>query len=399
MKSSSLELKPSGSNPPRERRYPRFALVAGVSLLGVVLSIRGLALDPAKDVLEYNCRTWSRQNGLPFNGVNAITHTKDGYLWLGTSAGLVRFDGDEFKLFDLAGTPRLRKSNVTSLASAQEGGLWVGLEHSSFGFYDGRSLSFLGKEARGRLDMNVRSIMESRDGTIWIAAERQVSRLTQKGDYEEVLGSSAEAAINILCGYQDSRGRIWLGTDRKGVFYWQAGKITKLSDSSLDSAIVFSLAEDLDGQIWVGTQTGLRCYDSTLQRKEIPPLKEEILALLVDRQGVLWIGTTGHGLARYRDGAHTFFRKTDGLADDHVRALCEDGEGSLWIGTRGGLSQLTDVTTCSRRCIGQRRAGRVRLSKGWSLGGQRRRGHLFRRQAQDILHRSRSAKPLRQARL
>ena len=343
---SKHALKQTGFNPPREHRWARIALAAGASLLSLWLPVRAWALNPVQDVLQYNCRTWSRQNGLPVNGINAITQTQDGYLWLGTAAGLVRFDGDEFKRFDLAGARQLRKSVVTCLAGDRDGGLWVGLEHSSFGFHDGRSFSFRGKEAWGKLDMNVRSIMQTKEGTLWLAAERQVSRLTRSGDYQEVFGSSAEAAINmlnILCGFQDSRNRVWFGTDRKGVYYWQEGRISKLPDASLDSAIVFSLAEDKNGQIWVGTQKGLRCYDSTFQRKDIPPLKEEILALLVDRQGVLWIGTTGHGLARYRDGAYTFFSKTDGLADDHVRALSEDEEGSLWIGTRDGLSQLTDV--------------------------------------------------------
>ena len=78
------------------------------------------------------------------NGITAITQTRDGYLWLGTPAGLVRFDGIEFKLLDLSGVTNLTSSVVTSLTSARNGGLWVGLEHSSFGFCDGRSFSFRG---------------------------------------------------------------------------------------------------------------------------------------------------------------------------------------------------------------------------------------------------------------
>src|SRR3954468_2722095 len=57
-----------------------------------------LALDPTKSVYQYSCRSWARQNGLSANGVNAVIQSKDGYLWLGTAMGLVRFDGIEFKL-------------------------------------------------------------------------------------------------------------------------------------------------------------------------------------------------------------------------------------------------------------------------------------------------------------
>jgi ligand-binding sensor domain-containing protein/signal transduction histidine kinase len=333
---------PESAASSRHRRL-RIGPWAGALILCLGIPRCGFALDPAKSVQHYNCQTWNRQTGLPANGINAIAQTKDGYLWLGTAAGLVRFDGLEFKLLDLARVPQVRNSIVTSLASARDGGLWVGLENSAFGFYHGHAFSFRGKAGWGRLDMNVRSILESRDGTLWLAAERQASRLAPSGVYEEVLGSSADAAINILSGYQDAHGRVWFGTANQGVHYWRAGKIAKLPDPALDSTLVFSVAEDLEGRIWVGTATGLYCYDSNLQRETISPLVAEIRALLVDRRGVLWIGTSGHGLMRFQDGAYSSFRKSDGLASDYVKALAEDREGSLWIGTRDGVSQLTDV--------------------------------------------------------
>jgi ligand-binding sensor domain-containing protein/signal transduction histidine kinase len=330
---------------PRLRLKNRWSLLAlgGAAFLHLLHPGRGFALDPAKDVLQYNCQTWSRQNGLPVNGINAITQTKDGYLWLGTAVGLVRFDGVEFKLLDLARVRQLRNTIVTSLAGAKDGGLWVGLENSAFGLYDGQSFSFRGKDAWGQLDMNVRSILESKDGTLWLTAERQASRLTRAGAYEEVMGSSTNYTVNILCGYEDSKGRHWFGTANQGVHYWQDGKVTKLADSALEGDLVYSVTEDSDGQIWIGTRQRLHCYDSNLQRKEIPLLAEEIHALFADRHGVLWIGTKGHGLVRYQNGTFSFLRKIDGLASDYVKTVTEDHEGSLWIGTRDGVSQLTDV--------------------------------------------------------
>ena len=100
---------------------------------------------------QYNLRTWSRQSGLPANGITAITQTRDGYLWLGTSAGLVRFDGIEFKLLDISSVTNLTSSIVTSLASARKGGIWVGLKDGSFGFCDGQSFSFRGQTNWGGL--------------------------------------------------------------------------------------------------------------------------------------------------------------------------------------------------------------------------------------------------------
>ena len=303
------------------------------------------ALDPGKDISQFSCRTWSRQSGLPVNGINAITQSKDGYLWFGTSVGIVRFDGVEFKLVDLSSISEIRNGIVTSLYPARGGGLWVGLENSSFGFYDGQTFSFRGRDAWGQTDMYVHSIVESKDGTLWFAAERGAERLTPSNNFEDVLlvGSSTNESLNVLCGYEDLQGRQWFGTANQGVYFWQDGKITKLADTNLDEAGVLSIAEDLDGQIWVGTKQGLHCYDSHLQPKDIPPLWSEIRALLVDRQGVLWIGTSGDGLARYQRGDYEFLKKTDGLASDYVRALAEDQEGNLWVGTRDGVSQLAEV--------------------------------------------------------
>jgi ligand-binding sensor domain-containing protein len=339
----AFAMKYSDPKPVGRRHWLRWTWRIATWSIGVLLPARGLALDPVLDIVQYNCQTWSRQNGLPVNSVNAITQTKDGYLLMGTPAGLVRFDGIDFTLLDFSRVQSLRSSIVTSLASARDGGLWVGLENSAFGFCEGETFSFRGRDSWGKKDMNVRSILESKDGTLWFAAERQASRLTRSGLYEEVLGTSSDTIINITCGQQDSRGRLWFGTASQGVYYWQSGKIGKLSDAALSATYVSAVAEDLNGQIWVGTEAGLFCYDSNLERKEITPLREQIRALLVDGHGVLWIGTTGRGLARYQNGQYQFLRKIDGVASDFVNAIAEDREGSLWIGTRDGVSQLTDA--------------------------------------------------------
>jgi ligand-binding sensor domain-containing protein/signal transduction histidine kinase len=310
---------------------------------------RVLALDPTRDISEYNCQNWSRQNGLPANWITAIAQSKDGYLWLGTAAGLVRFDGTEFKTIELVNAPRAGLTEVTSLTAAKAGGLWVGLKGSSFGYCDGETLSFRGKKEWGGLDLGVNALFESDDESLWIVASQHLARLTPAGEFEEMLTNTNGFYLNLLSGYQDAQGRIWYGLapgavpEVSGVYYLQAGRSVKIPDPALNTSLVFATAVDTDGQIWVGTSRGLFCYDAGLRRKAMPLIREEVRALLVDRESTVWIGTAGRGLARYRNGQLEFLGRDKGLASEFVNAIAEDREGSLWIGTRSGLTQLMDV--------------------------------------------------------
>ncbi len=330
----------------------RSALITGAVVLGVLLPRDGFALDPALDISQYNCQTWGRQNGLPVSGIRSIAQTKDGYLWMGTAIGLIRFEGTEFKVEDLGEMPDVWSSEmVDDLSKAGDGGLWVCLRSSSYGYWNGQTFSFQAREGWSNADPSihyVRSLLESKEGTLWLGTDNAVLERKGSGDCKEVIGMATnalyKAAIgNVFVCYEDHEGRIWFGTEAKGVYYWQAGKVGKIPDPDLDSKIVRSLAVDRQGQVWVGAIDGLRCYDTNFARKNFPALNREVDALLVDRDGIVWIGTAGGGLALYRNGAYSFLRKTNGLANDYVGCLAEDREGSVWVGTREGFSQLTNV--------------------------------------------------------
>ena len=314
-------------------------------LLLLLLAGRTFALDPSRDLLQYNCQNWSRQSGVSVGSINTIKQTPDGYLWFGSSAGLVRFDGTKFTLFDLHSVDTVRNTIVTSLSVANASGLWVGLENNAYGYFDGRSFSFLGSTNAGTARLDVRSIFEDRNQTVWLATESDVSRVNRDGSLVPVItaGSDTNASLNVTCSYEDRQGRLWFGTVNQGVYCRQADSITKLPDPALDATIVLCIAEDRDGQIWVGTSLGLYCYDAQLRGTGLPRLTDQIQALLVDRHGVLWIGTSGHGLGRYQHARYDFLQKADGLGSDYVNALAEDSEGNVWVGTRNGISQISDV--------------------------------------------------------
>ena len=316
------------------------------ALLFLGLALPALALDPALDLPQYKRQTWNRQTGLPVSGITAIAQTADGYLWFGSAAGLLRFDGIEFKLHDLHSVASMRSSIVACLAPSHAGGLWVALENSSFGFYDGRSFLFYGEKFPDTKQLNVRSLTESRDGSLWLGIQGRTARLdpAQKWDPLPTVNQATNPALNVSCLHEGRRGRMWLGTYNQGIYFWQDGALSKLPDPGLDKITVRCLAEDREGRLWVGAQEGLRCYGADLRRQEIPAYGMEIRALLVDRQDVLWIGTSGHGLIRQRKGVYDALPNLrDGTAGDFVQALAEDHEGSLWVGTRDGITQISNV--------------------------------------------------------
>jgi ligand-binding sensor domain-containing protein/signal transduction histidine kinase len=331
----------------RELRRNFVAVLMGTLLVAFLAPYRGWALDPTRELVQYSCQTWTvPMLNLPDNIINAVAQTKDGYIWLGTPVGLVRFDGAEFDVLDPASVQGVGSSAVNCLTAVESGGLWVGLQNSAFGFCDGQTFSFRGSAERGKVDLNVQSIMESKDGTLWIAADRLAARLTRGGVYEQLMGSSADSpanAVNVAGLYEDRQGRVWFGTVQRGLRYWQDGRTNQVSNGSVNKAKVNCITQDRDGLIWLGTSAGLRCLDTNLTPRPVPSIGVAVRALLVDREGMMWIGTSGRGLGRYESGEYSFLRKSDGLASDNVLALAEDREGSLWIGTHGGLSQLADV--------------------------------------------------------
>ena len=118
----------------KQTDWLRLSLLTGCGLF--LLIPRSLfALDPARTVFQYNCQSWSRQNGLPAEGINAIAQTKDGFLWLGTQKGLVRFDGIEFKTFKPPGQLQFRSQIISTLCGTRNGTLWFGVLGGALGSY------------------------------------------------------------------------------------------------------------------------------------------------------------------------------------------------------------------------------------------------------------------------
>jgi signal transduction histidine kinase/CheY-like chemotaxis protein/ligand-binding sensor domain-containing protein len=300
------------------------------------------ALDPRQAITQYAHTIWTTQNGLPQNSVRAIAQTTDGFLWLATMAGLVRFDGAQFTVLDLTNSPALGDEHITALTAGPGSTLWLGTSSGVVHYSNGKFQKLTNVAALPA--PIVRALLVDAAGTLWIGTDRGLAKF-QKGELTTVFRGSGEATVHALLEYP--KGTIWAGTN-SGLKKIANGAITiYTTDDGLAGNAVWAMAPSRNGTLWIATRPGGlsawregRFRNYTLRDGLT---HDGLVALLVDHDDTVWIGTDGGGLDRLADGKITSFQTRDGLSNQTVRCLFGDAEGSLWVGAAGGgLNQLRD---------------------------------------------------------
>ncbi|MFH1437465.1 MAG: two-component regulator propeller domain-containing protein [Pseudomonadota bacterium] len=335
-------------------RHPYFRQVGGsvaLALICAALFAAGPAhaLDPRKAVTQYVHDAWLTEDGLPQDSIQTMVQTADGYLWLGTQEGLVRFDGVKFVVFDKTNTKAFTVNNIEALAEGKDGTLWIGTSGGGLIRYNKGSFKAFGR-IEGLASDRVLSLLETGEGELWIGTDAGLS-LMKAGRISNApsVGGPSGALINDML--QDRGGTVWVATRGKGIFRFEQGRFTGLTTADgLASNTVLELYEDRTGVVWIGTEGGgLNQYSGgKVGAHGIPGLAlETVEAVFEDSDGSLWIGTWYAGLVRARDGTFERFSSAEGLSHDRVEQLLEDREGSLWIATNGGLNRLRDAVFTS----------------------------------------------------
>ncbi|MGH9841277.1 MAG: sensor histidine kinase [Blastocatellia bacterium] len=349
------------------------------------LALLCLAFAPSRALAQYRLDHWTADTGLPQNIIRAIHQTPDGYLWLATLDGLVRFDGVRFTVFNRSNSPGINSNRFIALYEDREGALWLGTENGGVTRY--HRGSFTTYTTQHGLPGNVVSgVSGDKDGNVWLLLDSRVTRwangqftpavsfhhTNQLGDGLTVIqpdkqgglwGADKSAlsrftggrltkwtrqdglpSLNIYSVAADGQGALWAATRDAGLLKIESGRVVKILtvNNGLPSnevwftsgAEIKAFSKDRQGALWL---TDLDSGKNTLLTRQPPEalLAATFYRLFEDREGNLWIGTEGSGLYRARKQAITVYSKQDGLTGRNTYPIYEDRAGAIWIGADG----------------------------------------------------------------
>ena len=282
---------------------------------------------------QYSVVSWGHKDGLPSTFVFAVAQTSDGFLWLGTDDGLVRFDGMQFTQWRPALPKGELPGQVRALHVSPQGDLLFGTGTGLIGILRKDSV-----EAT-QLDAAVDSIQNAADGSVWVATQAELWHLAA-GTLEPVeppIQLPAEWVSGPLPGED---GRLWIGT-KAGLFSVSAGKPILAAPGHawlLTAPGGHPAWLDQNGAVhWLGSSG----TPSAIQA--IHPSGTAITATMTDSSGCLWIGTAGDGVFRIPSDPHArveHYTRTDGLSSGFIRSIFEDRERNVWIATEDGLDRF-----------------------------------------------------------
>ena len=330
-------------------------------LTALCFAVSATALDPARELSQYLRESWGPEKGFPGEAITAIAQTSDGYLWIGTDKDLVRFDGINFREFQLAHPDPIQIGPVRTLVVDASDNLWILLQNTQvFRYHNGifepiRGWAEGGTTAMARGTSGAVLLSSSGAGTVTytenafrnLSSPELLTEATRAPDeratpfsFFDRLASPTSLVISMA---QTQDGKIWLATEHRGLFYLERGHISSVSNGPSNRKIHCFLPLQ-NSELWVGTANGvLRLNGTELSSIDVPPslFNLDVLSMLRDRDSNIWIGTS-RGLFRSNANGVSFLNTQETTGP--VTALYEDREANIWFGSARGLGRLRDST-------------------------------------------------------
>jgi signal transduction histidine kinase/ligand-binding sensor domain-containing protein len=329
-------------------RRRRIAALGAVFACVLTCCPCAFALNPALDISQYAHTSWKIRDGFSKGTIVAIAQTPDGYLWLGTEFGLLRFDGVRNVVWEPPAGETLPSSWVRSLLTGRDGTLWIGTLKGLVSWKNRRLTQY--PRTAG---MGVDTLLEDRHGTVWAGGfdvpDGKLCAIDRNTGATQCHGEDHTLGSYVASLFEDASGNLWVGAET-GLWRWHPDhpqRYQELQGMNLAEAMI----ESADRALIIASRAGLRqLVDGRIQDRPIPGAPRlRPRHLLADRDGGVWMATLGEGVAHAHEGRTDVFAQSDGLSGDHVHRVFEDREGSIWVLTDGGLDRFREfaVSTIS----------------------------------------------------
>lgn len=339
-----------------------FLIVAFVFLTGIILGQHAKSIRFSRLTIK---------DGLSQSTVNCILQDKQGYIWVGTQAGLNRFDGYHFKIYkqELDSKKGLTNSFINVLYQSQDGTIWIGTQNGGVNYYNPETKAFNTIHTSEALESgNIKDIKEDSDGTLWIATGKNgIIHYFPKEKKEVQYRSNKGILTNKTTALHIDNAYIWIGTEgglcllNKQTDNITAYKNEKGNPNSISDNTILTIVKAFDGKVLIGTNNGLNIaslregnlYFKTIKNKDgIEKNRFNVVsAILPASENEIWFGSQGNGLFRlnvengdstishYENNAY----EPTSITSNIVNSIFSDRTGSVWVGTQDGLSYFDPI--------------------------------------------------------
>lgn len=318
---------------------------------------------------------WTTDNGLISNNLTSVVQSQNGFLWITTYNGLLRFDGETFEQYDRENTPFLQTDafyqgfvngdktwfttqgsgiilvednklepfyaeqlpkSIRCLLISKEGDIWVGSNNN--GLFLIRDSTVIKQQHELVRDISIMGLARDIDGSIWVATNGNGVIKVTDDQYEQFStqqGLSGNVVNAIAC---TEKGEVYIGTT-KGFDILSNSTIHHVG--FLKNQLINSILIDDIGSVWLATERGLARFNDNLGTKELFTNEQgfpthEVTSMTFDTEGNLWLATSKAGLIQMKDIGISTLSKANGLSDDQINIITEGPDGTMYVGTDGG---------------------------------------------------------------
>ncbi|MBV5315634.1 MAG: response regulator [Prolixibacteraceae bacterium] len=347
----------------RSNTVSSFCRYAAFLLLAFLFCFAPLKSPATVVVNNLNFDFYSQEHGLSNNQIHCILQDKQGWMWIGTSQGVCRFDGYKFTVFknDTEDSASLKGNLVRAIFEDSKGQLWIGTENGGLNKFNREKENFqhlfYAGESAVLKDASVTAIHEDASGVLWVGTETKLYRIENENKLTEVKPSTQSVFTDYFRVLKsDKLGRLWLGTN-SGLFVYnpatnEANKVF-IPQNVPDNHEIWEILIE-DGIVWIGTYANgmFTVNPSSLKAEHLTidlnnDRSNTVRAISKDRSGKYWIGTRG-GLYVYdkiRGVTASYYhdeREPKSLVNNSVQCITHDAKGDVWIGTRSGINFLIE---------------------------------------------------------